>query len=362
MASRTTARASSATKSWSRTPNTSSGSSGYDYDAAERARLEAERQKKIQENKDYIAKIQATNAEVKKARDKIAQAKALLTNALSGAKYNEYIKYLEGQDQWLSQIGNDLNSCGEKAAENIRGNGEAYTFNKSNTDPNLNNNKDTNKTLSVNTDELQKLADLLGDINTSAKSIDSKVSGILGNSSKVGVPNSYNLKDNSRNVINSVSTLQDKLVHQIQETEKTEKENLNIIDGLFNWLGSLFKPLNKKETSQPPTTRTTTRTTATTRTTTPGTTTPRTTTPPTTRTTTLTRTRTTTPTRTRTINGNSLDSVAMDELLELAKIYGIPTSGKSQREILEALALKLGIPLSEESSGKNSRLWRNTMD
>lgn len=357
MASRTTTSSSSSVKTSSRTPssNATGGNSGNGYDAAEQARLEAERQKKIQENKDYIAKIQATNAEVKKARDKIAQAKALLTNAVSGAKYNEYIKYLEGQDQWLSQIGNDLNSCGEKAAENIRGNGEAYTFNKTNTDPNQNNNKDTNKTLSVNTDELQKLADLLGDINTSAKSIDSKVSGILNKSSELGVSNSYNLKDNSRNVINSVSTLQDKLVQQIQETEKTEKENLNIIDGLFNWLGSLFKPLNKEETSQPPTTRTTTRTTATTTT---RTRTTRTTTPPTP----TTRTRTTTPTRTRTINSNSLDSVAMDELLELAKIYGIPTSGKSQREILEALALKLGIPLLEESSGKNSRLWRNTMD
>ena len=50
MASRTTARASSATKSWSRTPNTSSGSSGYDYDAAERARLEALRRKIIEDN------------------------------------------------------------------------------------------------------------------------------------------------------------------------------------------------------------------------------------------------------------------------------------------------------------------------
>lgn len=353
MASRTTTRVSSTPtrgNSGSRTSSSKStgGNSGNGYDAAEQARLEAARRKRIEENKKYIADIQSTNAAVKVVREKISEAKKLLVNAVSGDKYKEYSKYLENQDKWLSQISDDLNARAEKAAQNIRGDGEAYTFNKTTTNPDQNNNKNTNKTLSVNTDELQKLVSLLGDINTSARTIDNRVSDITNNSSKLGIANSYNAKDNSRNVINSTITLRDKLKQQIQDTERTEKENLNIIDGLFNWLGSLFKPLNKEETSQPPTTRTTTRTTATTRTTRTTTTTPT--------------TRTTTPTRTRTINSNSLDSVAMDELLELAKIYGIPTSGKSQREILEALALKLGIPLSEESSGKNSRLWRNTMD
>lgn len=226
----------SAAKHSSRTPSSSPTRVNIenDYDAAEQARLEAERQKRIKENEEYIANIQATNAEIKDARDKINQAKEILANAVSGDKYKEYSKYLEDQDKWLSQIGNDLNSYGEKAAQNIRENGEAYTFNKTNTVPAQNNNKNNNKALSVNTAELQKLVFLLDDINTSARSIDSKVSGILNDSSKLGIQKSYNAKDNSRNVINSTITLKDRLKQQIRDTEKVEKENAEILEKILD--------------------------------------------------------------------------------------------------------------------------------
>ena len=195
MASRTTARASSATKSGSRTPNTSSGSSGYDYDAAERARLEALRRKIIEDNKKYIIKIQATSAEIKETRDMINQAKTLLANAVSGEKYEEYSKYLKDQDAWLDQISNDLNARGEKAARNINEKGETYIFNRNNTEPNYDSKRNNNKPLSVNTDELQKLVGLLDGISAKGTSISGKVSDIVKDSSKLGIYNSSNSAD-----------------------------------------------------------------------------------------------------------------------------------------------------------------------
>ena len=242
MASRIT-MASSPAKHASRNPSSTGGNYGYDYNAAEQARLEAERQRRIKENKQYIADIKVTNDEVRELREKIAQAQTLLDDAVSGAKYKEYSKYLKGQEEWLIQIEDDLNTCGEKAADNIKKDGETYTFNRTNTEPNQKNNKNSNKTLSVNTDKLKELVTLLDGINKSASSIDSKVSGILVDSSKLGIPNFSNLKENSTNVTNSTKTLKDKLKQQIKDTEKIEKENSDIVKKVADWFSNAPKTL-----------------------------------------------------------------------------------------------------------------------
>lgn len=325
-------------------------SSADNCNAALQARLEEERQKRIKENKEYIAEIQATNAEVKNTRDMIAQAQKLLANAVGGEKYKEYSRYLINQDKMLQQITNGLNSCGEKAATNIREDGEVYTFNQINTNPDKNNTNNNKNTLSVNTDELRNLEILLDNISKNTKNINSRMPEISNTSAKLGITNSGEIQENSQDLVRNTTELKNKLTQQIQDTEKTEKENLNIVGRIADWFENLFKKSDKEQNSQTITRTTSTRTT--TRTTTSTTRTTRTTT----------RTPITNLTRTRTMNINSAELKAMDEILKLAKQYGIPTSGKSQREILKALAIKLGINLSADSSQKNSRFWRYSMD
>lgn len=368
MASRTTARASSATKSGSRTPNTSSGSSGYDYDAAEQARREALRRKIIEDNKTYIIKIQATNAEIKETRDMINQAKTLLANAVSGEKYEEYSKYLKDQDAWLDQISNDLNARGEKAAKNINEKGEAYIFNRNNTEPDYGSKINNNKPLSVNTDELQKLVGLLDGISAKGSSISGKVSDIVKDSSKLGIYNASNSADKSRDVVYTNITLQEKLRQQINETEKTEKENLGIVDKIYGWFSGLFKSSDDKklndlgtdeakkenmkqknieaEEARKKLIKEQSGTDAAreeqfaiknnSAKSTPG---------------------------SRTINAAPRDISelkGMSEIITVAKANDVSTKGKSKREILEELAIKLGIPIAADPTKKQSRLERTT--
>lgn len=336
----------------SRTP---SESSANNYDAALQARLEAERKKRIQENKAYIEKIQRTNEEVKETRSMIAEAQALLASAVGGVKYGEYSKYLTSQDEMLQQMTKGLNSCGEKAATNIRDDGEEYIFNQTNTNPNNNNTNNNKKILSANTDKLRELESLLDNISKKTKSIDDTMIGFSNASNRLGITNSGNVKENSQDLLINTVELKMKVKQQIQDIEKTEKENLNIIGRIADWFGNLFKAPDKEQKPQTGTTvstRTTTRTPTSTRITTSTTNNART----------RTRTPITNPTRTRTMNVNSYELKEMAEIFKLAEQYGIPTSGKSQREILEALAIKLGISTSVDSSQKNSRFWRYPID
>lgn len=333
----------------SRTP---SESSANNYDAALQARLEAERKKRIQENKAYIEQIQRTNEEVKETRSMIAEAQALLASAVGGVKYGEYSKYLTSQDEMLQQMTKGLNSCGEKAATNIRDDGEEYIFNQTNTNPNNNNTNNNKKILSANTDKLRELESLLDNISKKTKSIDDTMIGFSNASNRLGITNSGNVKENSQDLLINTVELKMKVKQQIQDIEKTEKENLNIIGRIADWFGNLFKAPDKEQKPQTGTTvstRTTTRTPTSTRITTSTTNNART----------RTRTPITNPTRTRTMNVNSYELKEMAEIFKLAEQYGIPINGKSQREILEALAIKLGIDLSDDSPQKKSRFWRD---
>lgn len=339
MASRTTTSSSSATKSGSRTPNTSSGSSGYDYDAAERARLEAQRKKEIEENSKYIKDIQETQGEIKELRDQISEAKALLANAVSGEKYNEYIKDLEEQDKCLAQISSDLNGRAKQAAINIRKRGAECIFCEKNTEPAHNTSRDNNRPLSVNTDELQKAVVMLTDINTRSKSICDKVSDITGDSKKLGIQNSDNSEDKSRNVVDITVTLRDKLQQQIKETERTEKENLGIVDKIYDWFSGLFKSSDDKKLKDLGTDAARAEQFAIKNNSaklTPG---------------------------SRTVNAAPRDISelkGMSEIITAAKANDVSTKGKSKREILEELAIKLGIPITADPTKKQSRLERTT--
>lgn len=352
------------TKYSSRTPSSRSpiGSSANNYDDTSKARLEAERQKRIKENKEYIAEIDATNGEIKEVRDMIAAAQEMLYNAVGGEKYKEYSRYLTEQDENLKQMSNELNASGEKAAANIRTDGEACSFNKVNTDQNKNNINSNKRTLSVNTNELKNLERFLDGINKKTKEIDSKMPKYSNSSDKLGINNSKNIQDNSQKVVKDAAELKNKVAQQIHDTERTERENLNVVERIAGWFGNLLKTPDKEQNSG---TGTTVSTKTPTRTTVPSKTTTRSTTKDT-RTPTNSRTpknpKTPKNPRTRTEDINVEEAKARAEIYKLAREYGIPTSGKSDREILEAIAIKLGIKTESDSSKKNSRLWRYTMD
>ena len=67
----------------------------------------------------------------------------------------------------------------------------------------------------------------------------------------------------------------------------------------------------------------------------------------------------------RTINAAPRDISEIKDMaaiIKVAKENDVPTKGKSKREILEALAIKLGIPITADPTKKQSRLERTTRE
>lgn len=318
---------------------TSSGgqSSSGDNSWAQRLLEEERRKQRIADNKVFIAQVKSANSEVKELREMISEAEGMLTNAVTGEQYAKYKQMLESQDTKLQQVGNELNAAGAEAAKNIQKDGEGYIYNNTNTNPGKSYTTKNKGTLSVDTNELRKLQALLEDIEEKSQSVETKVAKITSTSSEVGIKTGTNASD-VKGTTNAVTQLKNNIEQQIRETEKTESENLSIIDKIAKWAGNLFKTDSDSINDKTTTTRT--------RTTTSITTSP-----------TGTRTRTTTP---------SILEVKQTEkeqtLEELARIYGINTKGKNEREILLKIAESLGIYIDVYNPRTESRFWRNTMD
>lgn len=326
---------------------TSSGGNNSSSDNfwAQRLLEEEQRKQRIADNKVFIAQVKSANSDVKEIREMIAEAEGMLTNTVTGEQYTKYKQMLENQDTKLQQVGEKLNAAGAEAAKNIQKDGEGYIYNNTNTNPGKSYTTNNKGTLSVDTNELRKLQALLEDIEEKSQSVETKVAKITSTSSEVGIKTGTNSSD-VKGTTNAVTQLKNNIEQQIRETEKTESENLGIIDKIAKWAGNLFKTDSDSINDKTTTTRTRT-------------TTSTTTSPTGTRTTTST---TISPTGTRTTTKSYLEAQEKAKLEELGKVFDINIKGKSEREILLEIAEKYGIYIDVFNPRTEDRFWRNTMD
>ena len=217
------------------TTTSSGGQTSSSYNALEKEMS----RKRVANNMKLILDVKNANSDVKELREMIAQAEEMLANGVTGEKNAEYKKMLANLDAKLQQTGNELNAAGAEAGRNIQKEGTPYVYNNTNTNPSGSYTTSNKETLSVDTNELRKLESLLENIENKSKDVEYQTSKIYDASHELGVTTGTYVAS-AKNATNTATTLKNSIKQQINDTEKTESDNLSVVDKIATWLGNLF--------------------------------------------------------------------------------------------------------------------------
>ncbi len=209
---------------------TSSSGGGYDAAAAARAAEEAARQKRIQEQQAIIAEVEKLKSEVSDAYTDLLNAQNIIGNNITGEYAKSISKEINKALDNIEQTVNDLNAIGTKAAENIRSDGQACTYNALHLEANRN--AGTSVAFSCDTDALrEQVLPYLKNAErklTNASSSSSKLLKLVGSGTGSNVSPGI---DDGKTVIKGAYEQVEEFINNI---EQKERENKELVDKLLN--------------------------------------------------------------------------------------------------------------------------------
>ena len=202
------------------------------------------RQERIKEYKNLINEIKQVTSKILNANEELKFVQETIEMYIAGKSADIIENIVETAQEGIVKIVDNLNSIGRKAANKIKNEGETCTYEEASPDIKSINNSKTKTIFSCDTNLMRQK--VLAPLKSTYNRLDDTFSNTSRFQKLEGCEDVNNVSfeiDDIKDVVNKAYKSVEEFIRNVEEKEK---ENISIINGLFNRFGKIFNENGEK--------------------------------------------------------------------------------------------------------------------